>query len=712
VARALVLVSILLVATAPNAKAADPWHLAGWQARAVIEIPTPSKDPGVDSAGVRILCQGRAKPDGSDYRVVDASGKPVPFQVLFHDPDRYSLLAFKADHPQACYFVYFGNPQAARPPEMVQADPQLGAGSPKGGWVPKSVFVLETMERPEGDNPRSPADMAKLLAGSKRKHGARFQRRVADGYNSFGPSDFYISVYRGWINIPAAGKYGFCTASNEASFSFLDGKPLVHWPGFHTAERGMHGEVNAEVDLTAGLHYLEYYHEERTLEQMAFLGWKPPGERGYVAIPESIYTAPHAAVVSRYEDSKGPLLTFEPVITDSVWPATRSEGQYTRCVFQPAKNAALPQGTTYRWDFGDGQSATGAEVDHVYLTLGVFNVTLTAQTPGGTQTARWPLQVFDIEHVTDQFKEGRPPDYAKLVKTYDRSKLDATALKELAMLLAEAELWTEAVDACKSYLQRFPTAKPLDAARVRRLMADCTLRLGQGSTDQAISNYQAALIKEMPAAEHIDLLARLIRLIGLERSEVAKAEPILKQVEEAVRSSKADEADVQPAYRRAVIALADARLWAGNRDGATELYGRAERLSGKYIPSQVRAARIGAYPNSIREYLATKNYGAALDIVDNWDETFPTDKVHGHTYFYRGKILALRGQPREAERYLERGIRLTVGAAFESEARWLYAGCLEQLGRSKEARDELERLAATGLNDEYTRKAKDKLQKK
>ena len=94
--------------------------------------------------------------------------------------------------------------------------------------------------------------MTKLIAGSKAKDGARWQRHVADGYNPFGSSDYYISIYRGWVRTPKAGPYQFCTVSNKASFSFLDGKPLVHWPGQHTVERGVHGEVNAKVELTAG----------------------------------------------------------------------------------------------------------------------------------------------------------------------------------------------------------------------------------------------------------------------------------------------------------------------------------------------------------------------------------------------------------------------------------------------------------------------------
>jgi tetratricopeptide (TPR) repeat protein len=703
------LFSVFCIALPSSSHAADPWHLAGWQARAIVEIPTPSTEKGVDTAGVRILCQGRARPDGSDYRVLDAAGKPVPFQIMFHDHERYSLISFRADNSRQKFFVYFGNPQAQRAAEQVVVNPAPGSGAPTGAWVPHFGLVLATIERPEGENPKTVEEMAKLIAGSTRKHGARYQRRVSDGYNSFGPSDYYISIYRGWINIPAAGKYGFCTASNEASFSFLDGKTLVHWPGRHTAERGMFGEVNTEVELTAGLHYLEYYHEEVTLEQMAFLGWKPPGATGYRAIPESVYTAPHTAAVTRYEDPKNPLLIFDPVITDSVWPVERHEGQYTRCRMQPGKTPALPDGTTYRWDFGDGQTATGLDVEHIYLTLGVYPITLTAQGPTGTLTAKWPLQVFELEHVTDQFKEGKPGDYARLAKTYDRTKLNADNLRELAFLFAESEAPAEAIEVGKQFVQRFGDAKPLILARLRRLMADCALRLGKGGIDEAIANYQASIIKETPPAEKINALARLIRLVGIDRNQPDKVAAYLTQVEEAVKESKRGDEEVQPAYRRAIMALGDVRLWQGNREAATQLYGRAEKLSGQFIPSQVKAARVGAYPNSLREYLAGGNYGAALDLVDKWEETFPTDKPNGHTFFWRGKILAMRGQPQDAERYLERSIRLTIGASFETEARWLFAQTLEQLGRKDEAKKELLKLIATGLDDAFTKQAREKL---
>jgi len=704
-----------LLLTGPRVHA-QAWHLSDWPARAVVEIRQPLSDAGVDTAAARVLTLGKTLADGRDYRVLDEAGKPVPFQLTFHDPARYSLLAFRAVNPRQKFFIYFGNSKATRAAEEVVVDPAPGAGPPRGAWVPRHGLVLQTMQRPKGDNPKTAADMAKLISGSPSKYGARYQRKIADGYNPFGPSDYYISIYRGWINIPTAGKYQFCTISNEASFSFLDGKELIHWPGRHTVERGMRGEKNTKIDLAAGLHYLEYYHEEVTLDQMAYLGWRPSGDEGpFAPIPEVIFTAPHAGVVTRYEDAKGPLLHFEPVITDSVWPTERAEGQYTRCRFHVGRivnpsHKPIPTGTSYRWDFGDGQSATGPEAEHVYLTLGTYPVTLTAEGTQGKSTVRWPLEVYEIEHVTEQFKEGRPRDYHRLALTYDRGKLDAAQLKELAYLLAESENPAEAVTVGQEFLKRFGNQDTPLVPRMHRLMADCAIRLGKGQLDLAIANYQKSLGKDTPLAEKLDVLARLIRLLGIERKLPEKGTAIMTQVEETIRGQRMDD-EVKSAYRRTLVAAGDVQLWHGKAGDARTWYQRAETFNANFIPPQVRAARIGAYPNSIREFVDSGNYGAALDIVARWDEAFPLEKLKGQTFFWRGKLQALRGQHEEAARYLARAIGLAVGASFESEARWLLALSLEDLGRPEDARRECARLLATGINDQFTKMARKKLKK-
>ena len=98
-------------------------------------------------------------------------------------------------------------------------------------------------------------------------------------------------------------------------------EPIVHVINFvdvdgtvksATVDRGIRGEKNALVELTAGLHYIEYYHEEVTLDQMAYLGWRPSEDKGqFFPIPETVYTAPHAGAVARYwawDPKAGPTL--------------------------------------------------------------------------------------------------------------------------------------------------------------------------------------------------------------------------------------------------------------------------------------------------------------------------------------------------------------------------------------------------------------------
>lgn len=698
--------SVILTATGEAA----PWHLPGWQQRAVVTIAKPQADRQVDTAAVRVLCQGEARADGADYRVLDAAGNAVPFQITFHDAPRYSLISHKCDDATKTYYIYFGNAQAARSEDEVVAEPRPGAGPPQAPWVPHYGLVYTTLRRPEGDNPKTVAELAAMLAASPAKDGARYQRGIADGFNPFGSSDNYMSVYRGWINIAAPGNYRFCTASNEASFSFLDGKQLVHWPGRHTAERGEHGERNAEVELSAGWHYVEYYHEEVALQQMAFLGFSPPGaEQGrFSGLPEELFPAPHEAAVNEYQTPSGPALKFEPVLVDSVWPENRHEGQYTRLRFQ-AIDAPQPAATTYQWHFGDGQTAIGPEAEHVYLTLGNFTVKLSASGAGGNRTVAWPLTVYEVQHVGEELREGSPAEYAKIAAAYDRGRLDAAALKELAHLLAEADQPQAAIEAGNDFVRRFADGQPEIASEVRRLMADCALQLDKGNLDEAIQNYLASLTDSTPPVERFTVLARLIRLLGIDRDQVEKSQEVLAQAEAEFKKAKLSEGALA-AYRDCLIAAGDVQLWHAERDEARALFRQAEALAARPVAAQVRSAQIGAYPGMIADFIASEDYGAALDVVDRWERTFPTEKLAGQTYFWRGKLLALRDQHQQAARYLARAVGLSPGAVFESEARWLLAQSLKKLGRAEDARRELAKLIAAGFSDKFAQRAKQELQ--
>ncbi len=307
-AMAALIASLALAAVASATGADAPWHVEGWTQRAIVTVD-PSSGSG-DVAAVNILHEGRASAEGHDYRVFDSAGKGVPYEVTYHHPARDSWISFRAPQGQRDFYVYYGKPDAAIDPQRAIAAP-LGKGPPKagpaaGGWIPHTGLLLTTMRRDhDAENPKSVPQMVALVAKSPGLDGAGYRTAIADSFNPFGDSDYYISVYRGWIEIPLPGEYGFCTASNEASFSFLDGKDLAHWPGRHTEQRGKHGEYHATVQLKPGPHYVEYLQEEVLLYQLSFLGYRRPGTEPYTAIPEGMFPLPHPATVARYEQGAG-----------------------------------------------------------------------------------------------------------------------------------------------------------------------------------------------------------------------------------------------------------------------------------------------------------------------------------------------------------------------------------------------------------------------
>ncbi|MFW6336441.1 MAG: hypothetical protein ACOC3G_04875, partial [Phycisphaeraceae bacterium] len=301
------LLTAIIAATTAAATAADAsaWHAEGWPHRAVI-VTEPGGSEGVETAIVRLHHAGLTQNDVNDLRLFDSDGEPVPYEVAYHDPRRDTLLRFRADAGGETFHLYFGNADASRDPHRVRTQPP-GEGPPQpgpagGDWIPRAGLVLATHRRPiDVDNPQNFDEMRTLLADSPRPDGAGVVRNIRHGLNPFGDSDHYLSVYRGWIELPEGGTWGFCTASNEASFSFLDGEELIHWPGRHTEKRGERGQKSAEHELDAGRYFVEYLHEEVLLYQVAFLGWKEPGGGGYTAIPKDAFVRARPASVVRYE---------------------------------------------------------------------------------------------------------------------------------------------------------------------------------------------------------------------------------------------------------------------------------------------------------------------------------------------------------------------------------------------------------------------------
>lgn len=734
---------IAMLALGPGTARGDDWHAAGWRCRATVRIDQAGSE-GVDTAAVRIHHAGLAQADGDDYRVFDAAGRPVAYQIDYHHPRRDTLIRFRArfraEPADRTFTIYFGNDQAGADPHRAIVDERPGGGPPRpgekaDGWVPRAGLVLITMRRPEDTpNPGTVAELAALIDASPGLDGAEYVRNISLGVNPFGDSDFFISVHRGWIDLPRAGAYGFCTASNEASFSFIDGRELVHWPGRHTEKRGELGQKNAEHDLAAGLHHVSYFHEEVLLYQVAFLGWKPPGKDRYWAIPDKHWSRPHRAVVLGYEaigDRRhahpgGTVITGrtpampEATLVDSVWPdrARREAGQYTRYRFGlHGENVGQFKGWQFAWDFGDGLSGRGAQVEHVYLATGDYTLTLTAAGPDG-QLSRtsWPITVYPVEHLAGRYRKGSYEAHHSIIADYDPSKLATVELMiELARFFDEAGDGQRSRRVAKAALEQDIEDAALQAAAHLLAAGDAgkASRRWAGAIDADAARAAAAHLArarqlEPRAADRMAITARLIRHLGTQRDDPDAARGLYQQAEAEVRDRTADRG-LMAAFAAATVAMGDVHLVAGELERADADYRVAEALAVPRIPPPVRVAKIGAYPERLGQLLEAGKADEAEQVVGEWLSDFPADQVRGLPLMWQGKVALARGAPAEAIGPLRLAVELGQASVFEGQARWLLAEAYRQAGRADAADATLHALAAAHLGP-WSRRAAEALQ--
>lgn len=706
---------------------AQPWHAAGWRERAVYSVPKADGAQGVDVAAVTVWHAGSASASGNDFRVYDSAGRPLPYELAYHHPGRDSLLLVRCDKAggDASLFIYWGKDDA--PYDVMRTvQPKLGTesltvkppqpGPAAGGWVPRAGLVLITMRRPATrPNPETPAAMAALIRASDGLDGGDLCTNISDAVNRWGDSGNFISVYRGWITIPSAASHTFCTASNEASFSFINGEELIHWPGAHTEVKGKHGEFSGSRTLASGPHYLEYYHENMSMQSVAFLGYRSPGAAAFGAIPTSWFPRPHTAVLQRAEHADGKrTLMMRVELTDSRWPPDRY-AQHTRYRFIADAGADTIDLTKWdiRWSAGDGVATTGGDAQHVYLITGDYKVTMTAVGPAGERTERaWPITVFRITQ-TGGFANGDATAYAALTHSYDPSAMPARHVAELARLRNESGERQGALAAASSAVAR-PDIDAKDLPEMHLMLARLGTapnaepdapRITPAQTDVAINHLKQSIASQTEPVARTQAMAELVRMLATNQSDIAAAEALFKDtVAELPKTFGSNHA--REAVRRASIAIGDAHLYAGHLDQAAVCYQRAESMAKPVIPPQVRATKSGAYPEAIEQAMANGQLDNAAVIVEQWRNDLPSDQLKGALFFYMAEIEAVRGVAVAVIRPMRMAIELGQGAEFEAEARWRLAEAYKTLGQTEAWKRELGALVKSGIDSPYRTQAR------
>ncbi len=619
--------SVLGVLLAPQASAlADgrQWWNRAWPWRREVHVDVQaSRLPGLDAAWAELWGHGQVKPGGASIRVTTSRARPANFFVMQTGPGDLVRVCFEVSGGKDRYYVYYGNE---------------GAEPEKPTWRPQRGVLLEGW-RFRGGSIESLDLTRRAIDKAGEVLGRTFVPNVFLGHDPFGPPSHYCHKYTGWLNCPKRGDYTFCTTSKDASFLLIDGKMVVQWPGRHGPVAD--ARHSGRVSLDPGLHELTYYHVSIGARGRAVAAWQPPGAGRPTVIPPKAF-APIAkgrlGDLDRYGDPTQADMTISGPEESFV------NNHYTfRYVFEARLSGGRSSRVQYRWDFGDGATAEGERVEHVYLSPGLRTVSLTAKRGGRPSSLRNRIEVHrDWNRVIERklepvkqhadivatypFEALAPQDLIAAIHLLDRGGRDAERMKALAALPRRVDQVEP-----RAVLKTLPELYDLlvigpHPKRLARLQPE-TARQAAGLFEQI--ERQAPSVRAKAAAG--ELAGRVwLHEVG----DLNRAEACFRRVVEHYGDRVRD-----PAVRLARIGLGEVWLRTGRYRQARQAFEQA----GELRSDDKRTVRIGSLAQMVEDYTRRSEFKHAAEKLDDWETAYPTERLRGYSTLLRAKLYFAQG---------------------------------------------------------------------
>lgn len=658
------LLLLVLPTERANGEQLPPWWDEAWPCRRVFRIlRTPPNLQVTNAVAVEFLTGGRVQPDGRDVRVVGPEGQEVRSRVLRVEPEGVTAVAFEVLQPGGLYAVYYGHPQA--PPRSEE------------NWLPRGGILLETRLRPPGPC-RNLQDFRALLGASEERFGLGFREQIADPYNPFGPSDYYLSLYHAYLYCPEDGEYSFAISSDDSSFLLLDGEQVVAWAGEHpyVADARHHGEVT----LQRGVHELWYLHEEREVEQLAYAAWKKPSATAYATITAADCLRLLKAEQVAYE-KQGQRVAADFTVTKVI---PLQFGEWRVNYVRLRSRSTGPGPVACRWDFGDGVTAEGEIGQHLFLTTGEQRITLFAAANGYQDRVSQRLNLPPEEWPHPQ-SEWTLRYLFPLCSEYPLSALEEEALWNLWQVALALEQKSFAFLCGRAYLARFGTlAKAAAYLAFAELCREEEIQRPQ----TAAETYQQLLALGATGATARTAQLNLAEVYFRDLDDAAAARKWYEDLLTRPQDFTAE--DRQLALSR----LGDLYLWAGDREAARKAYQAGEELRGEPLTLTQRRVRVGGYVEAIETYLNAGEIEAALAQLEEWERTLPLTKLEGLPFFWRGRCYLQQEKYQRAINFLTRAIQTNRAGAYVPQAYLLRGDAHRAQGNAEAARYNYQKVVA------------------
>jgi PKD repeat protein len=544
---------------------------------------------------------GHARADGSDIRFTTEDGTPIAAQVLMMGPGDRARVVFNLIRPFRRYYVYFGNDKAAPPPAKL-SDIKFDCGL---HWEMKEL-------------PGGPIDNFALVQALWDRAGPVVGQTLIPepslGFNPIGPMQRRIARMSGSLFVPIDGEYVFSGWAESRAALWIDGKPVLFVsPG----PRDTHNHV--AVSLTRGPHDFLLIHVCEGGDGAFLIAWRQPGTGNFVVVGRQHFGTFHTSGI-------GPLEHFGQTLT-----ADFSLQYIAECFFADgyshherfaAHQFDFPQ-IQYDWDFGDGQIASGPQVDHVYLMAGVYPVKLIVTVGGNSDRQTTRIAVDRLWEHIDRPPGEAAPVASQIAAGYDMSRLSEPALCRAVLLHERAQNLPAMLTAARQLAQLPNHEDPRQAMQALSEASDFAVDGGQ--IDAAIALWQS-VPPESPL--RAGAAARLGALFLWEKGNFQNAVSAL----EPVAANGGDQ--VKRLYGDALIL--DQKMADGKK--ILESLPVADN-------SPRRVARSGAMARTIEYYITEKDWRSGEEAWSRWQSAFPADFLEGYGLLLRTKLMVIQGNP-------------------------------------------------------------------
>jgi PKD repeat protein len=587
--------SMLLFAPACRAG----WWDSNWTCRRSLPIIWDDEHAtGNDLASCVFYTDGHALPNGEDVRVTTEDGKLLPSHVLMVGPGDRIRVVFAMEKGVRNYFIYFGNLNPAPPPPgMDDVKYKCGLLLETRQWTGGAVTNFRQIEQ---SFERSKPVLGKMMID-----------QVFLGYNPFGPQEQWISKFTGEITAPQEDDYFFAVAADDAGALYIDGKPLVYAPN-----GGGDIRYHATIHLTEGPHEFVVYHVNFAAQAYISVGWRRVSQPKIEIIHREAFGVCFSGLSGPLEIHNKSLVADFGI--NQMGECFFADGYSYHFRFTP--RPSLANADKFQWSFGDGQTSTKSEVDHVYITDGIYPVKLTAHEGPNSDTQTVQLAVSrNWAHILDS-RQDQPQILSGLVQDYDAKAIPDSNLPRLVQLSVTADTPELAVDFADSLAAR--KSHPDSSAAFAALNALEKKLIATGKADVA-----AAMWDKVPADSDMQPFAarRGAEMALWWTGDIAKAVHLLQPF------AKRNDPGLIRQYGQALIL-------SGHADEGKKLLESQQ----SNVPPARRVALSGAAARNVEFFITNNDPESGEEAWDRWQARFPSDFEEGYSVMLRTKLMELR----------------------------------------------------------------------